>query len=91
MVSIPDRECTWGVDRNYIYYNAKNDAVIYNFGNWDKEYLANNLNTFLKLVDTVYGQKGEKENPLLYNEYISAIHYFETCRNVYYEYGQSNK
>ena len=60
-------------------YFSINDMVVcgcWNDGN------GNTLESFKKRIESIYGEEGEKPNPLYYQEYRAAIAFFEAVRDL---------
>ena len=60
-------------------YFSINDMVVcgcWNDGN------GNTLESFKKRIESIYGEEGEKPNPLYYQEYRVAIAFFEAVRDL---------
>lgn len=66
------------VNRDTTYFSV-NDMVVcgcWNDGN------GNTLESFKKRIESIYGEEGEKPNPLYYQEYRAAIAFFEAVRDL---------
>ena len=66
------------VNRCTTYFSV-NDMVVcgcWNDGN------GNTLESFKKRIESIYGEEGEKPNPLYYQEYRAAIAIFEAVRDL---------
>ena len=66
------------VNRCTTYFSV-NDMVVcgcWNDGN------GNTLESFKKRIESIYGEEGEKPNPLYYQEYRAAIAFFEAVRDL---------
>ena len=60
-------------------YFPINDMVV--CGCWNDEN-GNTLESFKKRIESIYGEEGEKPNPLYYQEYRTAIAFFEAVRDL---------
>ena len=69
-----------GSEQRYTYYDAINDRII--CGCWDDD-AGNNLDSFKKRIEDIYGPDGKEPNPAHYKAYRAAIQYFEACREAY--------
>lgn len=56
-----------------------NDRIV--CGCWNDEN-GNTLESFKKRIESIYGEEGEKPNPLYYQEYRAAIAFFEAVRDL---------
>lgn len=62
------------------YYDPVNDFV--KCGCWDDDN-GNNLDSFKKRIEDVYGPHGKTPNQKHFKAYQAAINYFEVCRDEY--------
>ena len=69
-----------GSEQRYTYYDAINDRII--CGCWNDD-AGNNLDSFKKRIEDIYGPDGKRSNPAHYKAYRAAIQYFEACREAY--------
>ena len=60
-------------------YDTVNNQII--CGCWD-DGAGNNLDSFIKRIEEVYGPKGENPNSKYYAEYMSAINFFRAMKEL---------
>ena len=61
-------------------YFSVNDMVV--CGCWTDDGNGNTLESFKKRIESVYGEKGKRPNPLYYQEYKAVIAFFEAVRDL---------
>ena len=72
-----------GSSHRCTYYDAINDFV--KCGCWDDDN-GNNLDSFKKRIEDVYGPHGKTPNQKHFKAYQAAINYFEVCRDEYIDH-----
>ena len=60
-------------------YDVINDQVI--CGCWD-DGAGNHLNSFVRRIESIYGQNGKEPNYVYYAEYMSAINFFRAMKEL---------
>ena len=68
-----------GFYNHCITYDSINDQVV--CGSWDDD-AGNHLNSFAKRIEEIYGENGETPDLKYYTEYMSAVAFFKSMKEL---------